>query len=184
VTTVGSYWLSVTASNGCSNISGHQSIGVYPVPSVSVVVHGDTLASFNAVLYQWYRNGSLLPGSDNSIMVADQTGDYAVQITDSNGCVATSSSVYIIVTGVDDLSLKPGINLYPDPFTDVIFIEANNIGSVEVYDLLGRIVFRNVYETQENTKQVDLSNLPQGMYCVRITTATMDDVQSIVKLNK
>ena len=39
----GGYWVTVTDANGCSAVSNHVNIGVYPAPSVSIVVRGDTL---------------------------------------------------------------------------------------------------------------------------------------------
>src|SRR5690606_37858953 len=111
----GGYWLTVTDANGCSALSNREDISVYPMPSVSIIVQGDTLSSFNAVSYQWYRNDTLIPGATSAVYTAPVSGDYSVQITDDNGCIATSTSVNITKIGMEDLRFHYGFRLYPNP---------------------------------------------------------------------
>lgn len=58
------------------------------------------------------------------------------------------------------------LNIYPNPFNDQIFIEAEHILTIEVFDINGNHI--SDFKTQNN---VNLSFLKQGVYFVRIKTA-------------
>ena len=56
-----------------------------------------------------------------------------------------------------------GIVVYPNPVEDVINIVSNLDIRVNLYDMSGKILKQNITE-----KQIDLSNLPQGVYFLNI----------------
>ena len=56
-----------------------------------------------------------------------------------------------------------GIVVYPNPVEDVINIVSNLDITVNLYDMSGKILKQNITE-----KQIDLSNLPQGVYFLNI----------------
>ena len=58
----GGYWVTVSDVNGCTASSAHLPITVYPSASVSIIVQGDTLASFGALAYQWFKNNEPIQG--------------------------------------------------------------------------------------------------------------------------
>lgn len=178
----GGYWTTVTDANGCSAVSDHQEISVYPVPSVSIIVQGDTLSSFNAVSYQWYRNDTLIPGATSAIYTASVSGDYSVQVTDNNGCVATSSNVYIIKTDIEGMETYQS-TIFPNPFSDFITLESGHIENIEIYDLSGRLVFRKAFEFARAISKVDvdLSTLPPSVYCIKINSKDKIHTQRITK---
>lgn len=57
---------------------------------------------------------------------------------------------------------QSSINIYPNPFTNLIQVDAQNI---EVYDLNGSLVYRN--RSRLSNKSIDLSHLSQGMYIIK-----------------
>ena len=65
-------------------------------------------------------------------------------------------------TGVEDIS-SLGIVIYPNPTKDVMTIETRLEIEVELYDMMGRAVIK-----ERNTKRIDLSNLPNGLYNMSI----------------
>jgi len=88
-----------------------------------------------------------------------------------SGCEASYNTkgwnqYFNIVTGIDEQSIKQTINIYPNPFENVINIENddNTLYDVNVYDNLGRLVL-----SKETNKQLDLTNLKENtLYFVEI----------------
>ncbi len=68
------------------------------------------------------------------------------------------------------------IAVYPNPTTGRLTLDADDVRSVEVIDMMGRIVY-----TARETNQLDLGPLPRGAYLLRITLP--DDV-CVTKINK
>ncbi len=81
---------------------------------------------------------------------------------------------------IQDLTLR----MYPNPATDKIFIEQDNItGSetlVSVYDITGKLKYREVVRNNNKTK-IDIQNLVNGIYFVYVRT---NDKQKMLKLIK
>ena len=73
------------------------------------------------------------------------------------------------------------VNIYPNPVSDRIFIEAETeIEEVVVYDIYGR---HQVTETpsHQGNLSIDLSNLKSGIYFVKINTEKGNIVRRIIK---
>ncbi|MBL0308438.1 MAG: T9SS type A sorting domain-containing protein [Bacteroidetes bacterium] len=163
----GNYWVSVTASNGCSLVSDRKGVAVYPVSSVSIVLQGDTMSSFSAASYQWYLNGEKIPGATTSVYVAAEPGEYSLGITDINGCAATSSSV--VISGVSELAANSSIHIYPNPATAQLFIQITgkvpfgSLGAVSIFDMNGRRL-----SEQNFASPIDVSSFASGVYFVEV----------------
>ncbi|NBY40423.1 MAG: T9SS C-terminal target domain-containing protein [Flavobacteriia bacterium] len=64
-----------------------------------------------------------------------------------------------------------GFKIYPNPATQELFIETENVSEktalFKVYDAFGRLV--KAYPLESKAKQkVDISNIPTGMYSVQL----------------
>lgn len=66
------------------------------------------------------------------------------------------------------------VQLYPNPTTNLIYIDAQEPLDVIVVDMLGKLVIN-----QKNAKQIDLSNFAAGQYLVKLSTK--DGKKSITK---
>jgi len=182
----GGYWVTVTDANGCSAVSNHQGISVFPVPSVSINVKGDTLTSTNATSYQWLLNDTVIAGATDSVYVAHQTGNYAVQAIDSNGCIATSTNTPIVVSGIAAIGNSGPLNIYPDPFGNTIFIKEENavsiIEGVDLYNVLGEKVFSERYNSEASGPlAINVSVLVQGPYYILVKTSKANYLKLIIK---
>jgi hypothetical protein len=169
--------LTATDANGCSAVSQHLNISTYQVPSVSIVVQGDTLASFNAVSYLWFMDGYIIQGAVSSVYIAQQTGDYAVQITDSNGCRSLSNSVHIEVTGIEKMALPGDIVLHPNPASKELFITLKNgaqATEMQIVNMMGQVVKINELLSLNGTpNRIDISGLAAGAYeCIFLNRET------------
>ena len=58
--------------------------------------------------------------------------------------------------------VSSGLRLWPNPTTGQVTLEVDADSSVEVYDLLGRVMA--TYPLRKGVNQVDLSGFPEGMY--------------------
>ena len=74
-------------------------------------------------------------------------------------------------TSLVETGRAPSLQVFPNPVTDGYFyIEADDMRQIEIIDMLGRTVMqKNVNSSRE---RVDIPNLREGLYVVRVTTAT------------
>lgn len=77
---------------------------------------------------------------------------------------------------VKDLS----ISLYPNPTSSLVTVRAdNNIKSVELYDVQGRII--QVDKVDANEVSIDVSKYNSGVYFVKVTTEFGSQISKIIK---
>ncbi len=178
----GGYWVTVTDDNNCSAVSNHWNISVFPVPSVSILVQGDTIASFNATAYQWYAGDSLIAGATSAVYIANQTGDYSVQITDTNGCKTTSNDVSIIINNILNTAQEELLQVYPNPNTTGIWqllVNDELISSkLELFDMQGRVVFQSQIQ---NAKSEIKSAEAGGIYILQLTSGNTTITRRLVR---
>ncbi len=74
-----------------------------------------------------------------------------------------------------------GLYLYPNPHTGMVYWNKPGIRTVEVCDLLGRVVSRHRVSPQAPT-QLDLSALPNGMYLLRMHTSQTTVIRHMIKM--
>ncbi len=100
VTQSGSYAVTVTDMNGCSASSSPTTVTVNPLPIVSVIASGPlsfcsggfvTLSSSSVSGNMWSS------GETTQSITINQSGNYAVTVTDVNGCSASSSPTTVMV---------------------------------------------------------------------------------------
>lgn len=167
----GDYYATVTYNSGCTAESNHYSLRVYPVPSVSIIVSGDTLSSYGAVGYQWLLNNEDIQGATNPLYIAKQNGSYSLEITDTSGCTETSNPVNITtVAGINEVTADAFFSIYPNPVTDgsLIVVTAPQFEgqSLRLFDAEGRLV-GNWIITSTRTA-LPLSPLARGVYFLKL----------------
>jgi hypothetical protein len=87
------------------------------------------------------------------------------------GCVAVPS------IAVQENGSTVALNIFPNPATDIIHVSMGLMQTedvnLSVTDGLGRVVYSNIYKNVNNqTVQVDLGNLSNGVYNVTLQTNT------------
>jgi uncharacterized repeat protein (TIGR03803 family) len=83
---------------------------------------------------------------------------------------------YGIVTDITEHNSKSDIDLFPNPTTGVFSIHnSEKIKSIEVFNLIGKKLYGSIINA--DTFEVDLSNFPNGVYFINIST----DRSSVVK---
>ena len=77
--------------------------------------------------------------------------------------------------GLEDMT-RDQIIVYPNPTRDKINIKTKNEVDVDLYDLIGNHIIH-----QEKAKEIDMTNLPSGVYNLRITFRGMIINHKIIK---
>jgi PKD repeat protein len=105
VSSAGTYFVTVTSTNGCTSISNSVNISIVgpsaPLLSftgTNIFCEGGsvTLNSSTPLGNSWYLNGIQIVGASGSSLIATQTGNYTTQIS-GQGCNAISNVIPVIV---------------------------------------------------------------------------------------
>lgn len=72
---------------------------------------------------------------------------------------------------------SPKISVFPNPCTDWIELDGEDILSINIYDVHGKNV-KSFFDTQG---RINLSNLPRGMYFLQILMGTTNVYKTIIK---
>jgi hypothetical protein len=178
----GNYYVTVTDANNCTAESNHLALSVYPLPPVSVSINGDTLSVLNASNVQWFLNSQPINNAQSSIYVAQVTGNYQVQITDSNGCTALSNIIQVTITGLNTQLNIEKLNVYPNPLENGLWTlecDRTMVGkTLEIMDASGRLVYKS--EIAAAKSEINLQ-AAKGIYYLRINGLN-GVVRKLVKL--
>ena len=114
--------------------------------------------------------------------IAITTEGYEISGADSLNYTLTQPNLKGDITGVlglEDLSLKDLVKIYPNPVINVLHIQSNeiNVEQVTVYNILGK----SIINTKLNLENIDTSTLRSGVYLLKIKTAKGILVRRIIK---
>ena len=168
----GNYYVTVTDAHGCSvESANHLHLTVRSAPQISITQNGDTLTCNTTGTVQWYIGNTAITGATSNIYVAQQSGQYSVQLTDSNGCSAKSTAVSVTVVGIAAIVNELNFNIYPNPVSDQLTIDLGNFipapkMQIEIFDIAGRRVQQSKIESA--VTKLNVANLNSGVYMIRI----------------
>jgi len=193
------YYRVYSVSGSCSDTSAAYKINVKPSPEASFTysqtgsngrqITFDSDESHDATDFEWTFGDGTTDFSPNPSHTYAKDTIYHVCLTVYNGsnCSFTickdiqTGATGITVTAHPELSWK----VYPQPFTGFIILQNennNSIERVEIYDLLGRVLFSNSYNNlRTNSLRIDLPGLTTGMYLLKIKSPKSVDVLEILK---
>ena len=120
-----------------------------------------------------FRN-TLVPGTGMSTEYLDYSINY---IDDINFSYEAKGKVEANADAFDANADLESIEVYPNPTTGNLYIDAMGIQKVECYNQMGQLV--RVYDNVLNS--IDLNNLSEGVYTLRITVPQGVTVRKVVK---
>lgn len=124
-------------------------------------------------------SGPGVTGNQFDPSVAGQgTWNIVYSYTDGNGCTntATQQITVDLCTGMNFSVNGNGIAIYPNPSDGIITVEGS--GEVTIVNLLGE----KVAETTISGKtQIDLGQVPEGIYILHLKTGTGLITRKIIK---
>lgn len=164
-TTSGTYFDTLTASNGCDSI-----ITIFltiDTVNTNVSLVGNLLsAQASQANYQWIDcdGNSPIEGATGKLYGPTQTGNYAVIVT-QNGCSDTSECTEVIIVGTEPISSDEQLVIFPNPTNGSFKVHARNkIERLEILDSKGQ----KVYECLDlDSSKIELNTqFAKGVYSV------------------
>ena len=185
----GNYTLIVTDARGCSAISQSQYIAKVAPETVGILNHGDTLMASGGEAYQWYKDSLPIKGATKNTYIADSSGNFTVEIIDSNGCSSVSQAFkFTGISSNEETNLQ--INIFPDPFKErlIITIQTETPVSPQIflYNITGKLVFHNENKQVcsgkcDFTIESESFNNISGMYILKIVIGNSIITRQVVK---
>jgi PKD repeat protein len=197
VTVNGPTTYNVIATNqaGCTKAD---SITINTVPGVNpkfgytannqVVSFSDS--SNGAVSWLWLFGDGNASFSQNPTYSYSASGTYNVTLIVSNGVCAADTIVKTItvqLTGLENNAAAIGMNIFPNPVANmatVQFASHEATATISVVNAIGQVVYSKQVSSSNGNKfneTIDFSNLSNGIYSVKVLTATETGVMQIVK---
>jgi len=143
-------------------------VQVHPLPAVPVVTaNGSGLNTDPATTWQWYLNGTLIPGADTAVYFPLTNGNYTVVVTNNFGCSATSAPFSVVNAGISGAT-NEYMTVQPMPFIEQFTITWNHaFSAVEkvlvIYDVQGKKCMElDILPSSETL--VNAAGLDPGMY--------------------
>lgn len=196
VNTVGTYYCTVT--DGCGNVS-YDSIMVWtnnPIADFAWGLNGYQAVFSNTsaggTTYSWdFGDGNTSTDMNPIHFYGPDDASYTVVLTVTNECGGIETSTQIVT--VSNLSIEKetlesrGFNVFPNPTQGNITIDfalllGENI-TVYLIDVNGRIVYSDMINNEVGAyqKQINLSDLSNGMYFLRIDTENESLTKRVIK---
>jgi len=197
VTVNGPTTYTVTATNqaGCTSTN---SITINTVPGVNpnfgftannqVISFSDS--SNSAISWLWLFGDGNASFSQNPTYSYSASGTYNVTLIVSNGVCGADTIVKTItvqLTGLENNAAAIGMNVYPNPISNIATIQfASNepTATITIANAIGQVVFSKQVASVNGNKFneiIDFSQLANGIYSVKVLTASEAGVLQIVK---
>ncbi len=191
VDTTQTWTLEISDSLGCTGSTSF-TITAIPAPAKPTISHVGNQLSCNSTAqkYQWLLNGAAIPAATGKDFFADtmsvKTGYYQVRISNAAGCSSTSDSVLANrLTDIAESDLNAGWVLYPNPARSDIFlscpIPTTSITSVHLMNTLGQCLRQGQADERSGRLQVNLADLPSGVYLLQISEVQGRHIFRVVK---
>ena len=161
-------------------------LALAPVTDFEATVNGNTVqltwtASPDATLYAIRRNGEPIAnqsGTSYTDNVEDGIYTYSVVACNANNY---SSAAYVTVSvgtvGIEEMDMTE-FAIYPNPVNSTLNIEGGNaMYSYVMYNGMGQMVANG---TATGNTQINVSDMTNGVYFLRITTGTQVRVEKVV----
>lgn len=187
VNAAGTYTVTVTNQDGCSGIDVINLVNLnLPVAAFNFVQGAGGLVNFtnastDAVSYQWDFNGD---GTNDAFTLNPfytyfSTGNFTVRLIATNECGVDTLFQTILVSSLNDLGAGPGLQLFPNPVQEILYLQAPALNKGEtsllsVYNQSGQLVMAEPLSnrpTSDGQFQIDVSSFHQGVYHLQIQSS-------------
>ena len=152
-------------------------------PTPSIGMNGMYLEATPAgTYYQWYYEGTLIPGANGQLHQPEQDGYYTVGVNYSTNCPVMSAPYPYNVTSLENLATEE-IKVLPNFADDIIRIDrtdANGIIEIRIYDTAGKLLIQT--STLDQQTIINISSLSAGLYFINFASGNgINQSQKFVK---
>jgi len=141
--------------------------------SISVTAVGSTLT------YQWYKDGSLLPGKvaatlTVSVSTVADAGTYSCNVIGACGSQRSKdATVNVVTTSVNDQVENGHIEMWPQPADNLLTLKLSYpVKTFTVYSVQGAMVMEMNSSPTDGQIQIDCENFNSGLYTVALTSTS------------
>jgi PKD repeat protein len=143
-----------------------------------------TDSSFNPSSWYWNFGDQVFSTLQNPTHYFGQVKSYFVCLTSANACNTDTycDSIAVILNAIDDIT-ESNLLVYPNPATNKIIISNNKYlhqtDKVSIYTISGVLV-KSFHFQNEHQMEIDVSNLMQGIYLVKMQTEIGIEVKKLL----
>ncbi len=154
--------------------SAEKEVIVNPKPQKPIIIKdGENLiSSISANEYDWYLNDLLIASNTQNLFKPTKSGTYKLKIKNGFGCYSDfSDPLNVTVISVEEVSAAEEMIIIPNPASNIISIKINNQSEfidIKFYDNIGKEVFGISPKVFENFIDIDLNQIPQGIYTLKL----------------
>jgi hypothetical protein len=158
--------------------------------SVAVTLDNGTLSAASAgATFQWINCADNQPitGETNASFTPSASGNYAVVVTNGDGCTTTSACIPVVVSAVSSLLADNGWAIQPNPAQHqtvvVLHQSLQSDVALEVFDAAGRLLGQQHIATGTTRIPLELGQFPDGMLLIRLVGTEGVSTKWLVKGN-
>ena len=190
VKTAGSYSVKVTNGNNCSSTSASISVTIRtPLNNLIIILRNDTLFAPYASPAKWYNTGNSTSIGNGLFYKCSQTANYYVTGLDTNGCIATSNTLFVNcnLTGIRQNTFEEQIQIYPNPTKKLLNISGSGIEngrySITLLNLTGQILLQEdiTISNRQIEKTISIEDLANDIYFMSVETENAVIIRKVIK---
>ncbi len=162
--------------NGCYSNFSQIEINVHELPQTPIInfVSGQLCAD-GVGDYQWFFNAAIIENELNSCINPLANGNYSARVINNLGCMSLLSENYFYnANSVFVNNASNSINIYPNPFNDMLsisFDKSLNVKLISIYNSIGQLVFvQHLADNCSNVFEINTSEFSKGIYLINVET--------------
>lgn len=152
----------------CEYTSNALEVNVISPPPAPLITQTDNILSSNATAnsYQWFFNGSPIPGATSPEHIAENDGLYALEITNNQGCSSMSDALNVQLSSI---SVADNFNfqIFPNPGKGIFQIKGHTSAQsiqVNLINAAGKTIDQRIIQDAV----LDYSHINAGLYFVQL----------------
>ena len=186
----GTYTVTVTDGNGCTEVVNATINAANPLPNVDLgpdqSVGAGTVLTLDAGLfinYMWNNNMNFIGQSVTWLVESDTT--LVVEVLDANGCSNSDTININVLLGTSDIQNNINVRYFPNPTSGIVNVEFEGMNGenvdVQVMNVQGQVIMLDQFNQAVNGKayQLDLTNEAKGVYFIKLNSDNKSSIHKV-----